>query len=187
MRKELLLLAPLLAGMFLFGAWATSLGPDLQQSPNDRLHYNSYVCADVTRSDGTVEKGSCSSNFFTPAGKNTVMYALGTGIPIGAGSHNVSTIEMCNISTGGTGTFTCYNANGFSNQTGTFLGNVGGQDGNWSLSTTFTATQDGMTMNGTMLLNGTAVGSRVFANNTFTAVTLNTNDAITLRWNISIA
>lgn len=155
------------------------------------LTYHSNVCVEVDRADGTHTLVECENNpnFFMPAGKELVKHELGTGASLGA----VNTIVLCNISPGSLAinASSCYGnntgANGLGNTTGSFF-EYPGVVGNWSNFATFTSTTDGQTVNGTLLMNGSTQPSGViFANNTFNAVTLNTNDQITIRWNISIS
>jgi hypothetical protein len=152
------------------------------------VNYVSNVCADVTRADGTTENAGCSTNFLTPAGRDAIMDLVAGG-PLGSLT-TVRQIALCNISTGAAGNAQCYGnqssqSNGLQNTTGTFARVA--PYGNWSVSNQFTATADGMTVNGTILLNGSSTGAIIFANNTFSQVTLNTNDQITIRWNISVS
>jgi hypothetical protein len=175
---------------FLLFAVMASAAPHVSDdATTGLLAYHSDVCIEVERTDGTRQIVDCqpNPNFFTPEGRNLVMHELGTGVSLGA----TNVIALCNISTGAVGAINCYGnntpANGLGNATGTFAA-IPNTFGNWSISNTFTATADNTVVNGTALLNGTAQGSGaiVFANNTFSAVTLNTNDQITIRWNISI-
>lgn len=153
--------------------------------------YHSYVCTDVTRADGTHDFHQCSHNFLTPAGKNAIMDLIAGG-PLSSLS-TVRQIALCNVTNGAAAPVFCYGnqsvaANGLGNATGTFAkvyDATTNPNGNWSISNTFTSTADGQTVNGTLLLNGSSTGAIIFANNTFTPVTLNTNDQITIRWNIS--
>jgi hypothetical protein len=184
----------LAVSILLFGMVAsTSLATPPAETGAGILKYKSDVCIEVERSDGKFESVECMSNpnFFTDDGRNLIMHEIGTGASLGA----TNVIALCNISTGGTGAINCYGnntaSNGLSNATGTFsqIFHAGRAiPGNWSISNQFTSTADGVTVNGTALLNGTTQpASVIFANNTFTAVTLNTNDQITIRWNISIS
>lgn len=148
------------------------------------LKYHSDICVEVTTADGETKTIECKDNpnFFTDDGKNAVMDFVGGGFNGAA----FSRIALCNVSTGlGSGVNKCYIANGLSNASGTFT--KVSNPGNWSISNTFTSSADGQTVNGTALLNGSSTGSVFFANNSFNAVTLNTNDQITIRWNISIS
>lgn len=159
---------------------STSVSPILSSS---LINYDSDVCITVDRADGTQQTIECQDNpnFFTAAGRNAIMDKVG----VGSSSAAFSQIALCNISTGlGTAVQQCYTSGGLSNATGTFL--KVSDPGNWSISSSFTSTSDGQTVNGTALLNGSSTGAVFFANNSFTQVTLNTNDAITIRWNISI-
>lgn len=184
--------------MFLVGMVAsTSLTTLPVQTNAGVFTYHSNVCIDVTRSDGTHELIECENNpnFLHYDGKNLIMHELGTGASLGA----TNVIGLCNVTTGTSNVITCYGnnsaANGLGNTTGTFAQIFSGGaavPGNWSISNQFTSTGDNLQVNGTILANGTALGSGtgggiIFANNTFTTVTLNTNDQITIRWNISIA
>jgi len=159
---------------------STSVSPVLSANA---IVYHSDVCVTVDKADGSGQVIECENNpnFFTSFGKNAVMDFVGTGFAGPA----FDTIALCNVSTGlGTTVQQCYITGGLTNGTGTFLKVA--DPGNWSISRTFTSTSDGQTVNGTALLNGSSTGGVFFANNSFTQVTLNTNDQITIRWNISI-
>lgn len=160
------------------------------------FQYNSVVCTELARADGTHYTVECSHNFLTPAGRNLIMDMVGGGATVAQGvaatTSNASQIALCNITSGVVSQVSCYGNGtaqngGLINASGTFFGNVAGTPGNWSITKTFTATTDGLTVNGTLLLNGSSTGAIIFANNTFTQVTLNTNDQITIRWNISVS
>lgn len=152
------------------------------------LSYHSDVCVIVDRADGSEQTVECNDNpnFFTASGKNMVMDLIGYGGgDAGGANNNASQIALCNVSTGlGTAVQQCYITGGLTNGSGTFL--KVSDPGNWSISRTFTSTADGQTINGTALLNGSSTGAIFFANNSFTQVTLNTNDQVTIRWNVSI-
>ncbi len=134
-------------------------------------------------------------NFFTGNGSRTIMHFLGTGqgsavnqIAICNGSAtNGSLILQGALADPGNG---CYLDAGLTNATGTFLDidpEASIPAGNWSISNTFTSTADNKDVNATGLLNGSTTGSVYFANNTFNTVTLNTDDTLTIRWNLSVS
>ena len=157
------------------------------------IKYTSDVCVDIVRADGTSEHVECRNNpnFFSAAGRNAVMDLVGGGgnNTGGVAGHGGLTtfrrIALCNGSNSVQG-IQCYTDSGLTNQTGTFLKVA--DPGNWSITAQFTATADSKHVNSTALLNGTAdpTSTIYFAGNNFTDVTLNTNDIITIRWNISI-
>lgn len=153
------------------------------------LKYTSDVCIDVVRADGSVEGVECRSNpnFFSVAGRNAVMDLIGGGGNSTSGYGGLTLfrrIALCNGSNSVQG-IQCYTDSGLTNQTGTFLKVA--DPGNWSITAQFTATADSKHVNSTALFNGTALPDSIyFAGNNFTDVTLNTNDIITIRWNISI-
>ncbi len=190
----LVIVSVFISANFLFsGSSLTPIEPTNEVSSG--LIYASDVSVIIDRDDGTQEDltPGLNPNFFTPDGQNLVMDCLGTGtcaavtqICVGNGSAtNGSLISSIPVTDGGIGG--CYISDGLGNATGTFLRvapNVA--NGNWSISNTFTATAS-KEVNATGLLNGSDTGSVFFANNTFTTVTLNNNDQLTIRWNISIA
>lgn len=154
--------------------------------------YRSNVCASVDRTDGTEYTLPCSHNFFTENGKNIIRDLLGGAGVVAPGIagtlSNVSQIAVGNVSNAFTDATQFYQDSGLINKSGTFaiVTGVTNQDGNWSISASFTSTADSKYINGTGIYNGSSTGALIFANNTFTAVTLNTNDVITIRWNMSI-
>ncbi len=148
------------------------------------LAYTSDVCVEVTRADGTHYTVECieNPNFFSNAGRNAVMDLVGGGAL--ANLALFRQIALCN-GTNSVGGVQCYIDSGLTNATGTFL--KVSDPGNWSISNTFTSTADNKAVNSTALFNGSTTGSTYFAGNNFTVVTLNNNDQITIRWNISIS
>lgn len=153
------------------------------------LKYTSDICIDVIRADGTVDQIECrdNPNFFSSAGRNAVMDLISGGGNATGGYGGLTTfrrIALCNGSNA-VGGVQCYYDAGLTNQSGTFLKVA--DPGNWSVTAQFTATADSKHVNSTALFNGSAlIDSIYFAGNNFTDVTLNTNDIITIRWNISI-
>lgn len=152
---------------------------------SDGIQYHSNVCTYVTRADGTVEPNGCSHNTLYNNGKEMIEGYLGAGQ-----SGAILNISLCNA-TGTPGCATPVAAmteafNNFTNcglnaQNGVY-GSLG--TGNWSVAKTFTATCDNVLTNSTRLMNST--GSP-FAGNTFTLVTLQTNDQLTINWTIWVS
>lgn len=158
------------------------LSDGIQGSSSDSsvLHYKGYVC--VYKNGEVV---SCDHNLLYDNGKNLTRNALGTGV-VGA----ILNISLCNATAGCAGpvaaaseTFNTYVNCGLNSNAGTYavLNNA---PGNWSVSKTFTSTCDSIEVNSTRLSNQT--GS-VFAGNTFTLVTLQTNDQLTINWTLMIS
>ena len=150
---------------------------------SDLLNYHGNVC--VYKNGQLIE---CSHNLLYSNGKNLTRDILGGGANMGA----ILNISLCNGSgTTGCGTpvaaategFNLYNNCGLSATNGAYTANTVG-DGNWSVAKTFTASCDSLLVNATRLSNAT--GS-VFAGNTFTLVTLQTNDQLTINWTLTVS
>jgi len=157
------------------------------------ITYHANVCKKVTRADGTVEDLGCSKNIFTNAGKNHTRDQL-TGI-IGSTTTLMDDIAVANVS-GGAGctaqtdddTTLCgeYTTCGLGRTSvaNTFVrANASALPvaGNWTVGGEFTSTCATQPVNGTGLFNATS-GGTLFALNTFTTATLETNDKINITW-----
>jgi len=152
------------------------------------VEYNGYVCTQVIRVDGTVEDNGCSHNVLYLSGANLTRDLLTTD---GDGSL-LNNISLCNSTTpsdgcgdpisAGTETFTDFDGCGLNSATDATISNIGSENANWTVYKTFTSTCDAMSTNVTRLSNDSAL----FAGNTFTEVTLQTNDQLTINWTISV-
>lgn len=169
-------------------AFASSVNPSTSVNPNtvdDGIHYKGTVCHSVTRANGEYLDLGCNHNLLTNAGKDAIKNALNGG----TGTFNY--IALCNATAGcaapAVGDTTLaneYAAGGLSRAAGTY-GSLAG-NGNWSMAKTFTATADALTTNKTGLFNASSTGT-MLAENTFTLVTLYTNDQLTINWTISVS
>lgn len=152
---------------------------------SDSINYHSSVCKYVTRSDGTVDDIGCSHNLLTNAGKEAIQASLsGEPGPI------FNYIALCDASTGcgapAAGDTTLENeiaGSGLQRAKGS-VGDLG--VGNWSVAKTFTAATNNMLTNKTGLFNDPSAGT-LLAENTFTLVTLQTGDQLTINWTISVS
>ena len=155
---------------------------------SDGLPYSATVCNQVIRADGTHETPECSHNILYDAGRNITRNLL-----MLASGDTVTNITLCNTtspSTGGCGTpvagateaFTLYGGCGLSTTAQASTSIMGQFPGNWSVYQTFTSTCDNQLINMSRLGND----STYFAGNTFSLVTLQTNDQLTVNWTISI-
>lgn len=149
------------------------------------IHYKANVCVTHADPNGNVLSSECDHNVLYTTGKNLIRTYLGD---TGGGTDEVDQISLCNA-TAGCGTpvagktedFTAYAGCGLEEATGTY-GALG--DGNWSIYTTFTATCDDLLVNATRLGN---TNNDDFAGNSFSLVTLQTNDQLTINWTISVS
>lgn len=151
---------------------------------SDSLNYHADVCV---YKNGILHE--CNHNVLYNNGKNMTRDMLGYG---GTLAGNVSTISLCNASTGsacgtpvaaGSEAYTAYDSCGLNAATGSYAV-LTAYDGNWTITKTFTSTCDNRLVNVTRLTN--ASGS-IFAGNTFSLVTLQTNDQLTVNWTIMIS
>lgn len=147
------------------------------------IDYRSSVCTSVER-DGEIISKECSPNLITNDGKDAVRDILGQGSSTAAFDY----IALCNADTG------CGAADAASSTLeneytgGTGLGRAQGTftslgTGNWSIVKTFKATADNQLTNKTGLFNATSDGT-LLAENTFSLVTLQTDDEVTINWTI---
>jgi hypothetical protein len=162
----------------IYGLSSVYISPTSSDDSSTALKYNSRVCTYKTPwlgdHYGDSELVGCSHNVLYNNGKNMTRDLLGYG---GVITGNISTIALCNASTGSpcgtpvaaaTEAFITYNSCGLDNSTGAYT-ILNSYDGNWTISKTFTSTCDNRLVNATRLQN--ASGS-IFAGNTFTLVTL---------------
>jgi hypothetical protein len=169
-----ILAVPLMA-LLVIGAYSMGLVNSVSVPAKGGIDYGSNVCVDTIRADGTVEHNGCSHNTLNNTGKNVIMGALAMGVlnlPV-------------NITVGNytqAGVWTPQRLVGFKGVNGT-VSRHGTVAGNWSVSTTFTAT-------GTARLNHTRLyasgNDTVFAYNNFTTTVLQANDQLKINWSVYI-
>jgi len=169
--------------------------PTLDNS-NSIVGYEGRVCTSTTgdfegretpAGVGINEEIGCNHNLLVSAGANAIRDILGQQTSFG----NFTAIALCNATAGCTGTDAAdttldaeYTDSGLARAYGAY-GELGGV-GNWSVAHTFTATADSLETNQTGLFNQTTVAdSTMLAENTFTLVTLQTNDQLTINWTIT--
>jgi len=184
MEKKQLLLIPALA-FLIVGMFALAFFTQDNPSTNvgDTIEYHSSVCKQVTRVDGTIELVECSSNVLYDTGKNLIRDYLGDS---GGTGDEVDQIELGNASLAAgeptadsSEAYTALSGCGMDEATGAYTALA--QDGNWTIYYEFTSTCDNVLTNVTHLSNTAAVE---FAGNSFTLVTLQTNDKLGLNWTI---
>ncbi len=148
--------------------------------PEATIAYGSNVCVTHSRGD-KILMNECDSNLLYNNGKDIIKAILGTGANMGA----IANISLCNASAScgtpvaaGSEGFTAYTNCGLPSKIGTY-GSL--NTGNWSMYNTFTSTCDNVNSTSTRLTN---VTGGIFAGNTFTLVTLQTNDQLTINWTI---
>lgn len=200
MKKKSIILTTVVSAVFLFAIAASfnilsvpaALSPSVTSTPSsDNLQYDANVevyFRDCSPTDPT----DCADPILWHKDHN-VLYGSGMngtrdtlkGGPV----FNVTTIGLCNA-TAGCGTpvkaaneaYNEYANCGLAIANGTATDY--GIEGNWTISNTFTSTCDAQITNLTRLK---AVDGTNFAGNTFTLVTLQTNDQLTINWSIGIS
>ena len=137
------------------------------------LKYQGYVC--VYKNGELID---CNHNLLYDNGKNITRDILGVGM-----NTPILNISLCNATAGcstpvaaGSEDFNTYVNCGLTSAQGTYA-TLQNAPGNWSVTKTFTSTCDSITVNSTRLSN---VTGGIFAGNTFTLVTLQTNDQLTI-------
>ena len=147
------------------------------------IPYSASVCTTVTRVSGGVGGLGCSHNLLFNSGREIIEDYLGAS---GGSGSAVTKVVLCNASAGcdaplatSAEAFKAFVGCGLDNATGSYSSNG---VGNWTVLKTFTSTCNNMLTNVTRLqsANGTA-----FAGNSFTIVTLQNLDTITINWTIS--
>jgi hypothetical protein len=194
-KKILLTVIPLFV-IALLGAFAFSNYVKSTEQNVAKFIYKSDVCISTTGDfegrktspfQGEFEIVECGNNpnLVTNAGLNAIRDTIGQGTNFSA----FESIGLCNATAGcgspAAGDTTLENeftSCGLSRAAGTY-GTLG--TGNWSIFNTFTATCDNRITNKTGIFNHTSSGT-LFAENTFTLVTLQTNDQLTVNWTIQV-
>ncbi|GAH04824.1 unnamed protein product, partial [marine sediment metagenome] len=185
MKKRCLI--PILAVLFIcsFFAIASLTNNNFENGviSENPIKYNSNVCTQVIRADGTVELLGCSPNVLTNVGKNAIKAILGEGTIYGAFNY----IGLCNL-TAGACTADATDTTIDNEFVGCGLDRTAGTygsltTGNWSIYNTFTSTCDNRQTNMTGILNQSTTGT-LFAVNTFTDVTLQTDDQLLVNWTV---
>ena len=150
------------------------------------INYHANVCTSVRRVDGSIQSLGCSHNLLMDAGRNAIKNELGVGGTVAAFNY----IALCNAALGcpapavsDTTLSNEFATNGLTRALGTYTSLAG--NGNWSIAKTFTATADNVVTNKTGLFNQSTTGT-MLAENTFTTVTLMTNDQLTINWTITV-
>lgn len=144
------------------------------------INYHSNVC--IYKNGELV--GPCSHNVLYTNGGNGSEY-IEQSLGVGGTVTPALNISLCNATAGcgtpvaaGTEVFNRYTSCGLQATNGAYA-SLG--VGNWSVANTFTATCDGLLTNTTRLMAGPTT---LFAGNSFTLVTLQTNDQLTINWTI---
>lgn len=177
-KKSFLIFIPIILlalGLFTFAILPSE---SAVTSVGNGLNYNAYVC--IYKNDKLIE---CSPNVLYNTGKNMTRDLLSNPSAIG----DINIISLCNA-TAGCGTpvadaseaYNAFTSCGLSEATATYSTNQN-SPGNWSLFNTFTSTCNNREINTTRLRN--ASGSN-FAGNSFTLVTLQNQDELTINWTL---
>jgi hypothetical protein len=205
MEKRTPTIVPIILSAFLIVATLftlpTALTPE-DSSDAQVIRYGSNVCVTTTgdfegrstpSGQGLFETVQCESNLVVNAGLDAIM----TSIIAGGAVDGFDFIGICNATVGAgcsvpaAGDTTLgneYGSSGLHRQQGTFssLGT-----GNYTIYNTFTANSTGGTLgaghitNSTGLFNASTSGT-LLAENTFTLVTLQQDDQLTVNWTIFV-
>jgi len=163
--------------------------PTSSSNADASINYHSNVCKYVTRANGEVEEIGCNSNVLFDTGAELIEQYMGAG---SGGGDAADWIGLCNA-TAGCGTPTAGAAEAYNvldagcldaatnPVVGTYASNG---NGNWSVSKTFTATCDNLETNVTRLYTD---DDDEFAGNSFSLVTLQTDDQLTINWTIWVS
>lgn len=161
-------------GIFAFSG--TGINP--VTTSNEGIGYQGSVC--VYKNGEEVD---CNHNLLYDTGANMVRDTLI------APSDAVDYIELCNATAGcatpaadKSEAYTAYANCGLTTAQGTTT--PLGQTGNWTVTHTFTASCDNLEVNATRLQNSTGDD---LAGNTFSLVTLQNNDQLTINWTIQVS
>jgi hypothetical protein len=190
-KKIYLFLIPVFLLAVVFASFSVITQPayvSSTDSSSDDIHYRGSVCTSITKADGTYIDNGCNHNLLYTNGKNMIQYLIAGD----ANSGLVKGLIMCNASAGcgvpvaaNTEPFTAFDGCGLQNvSAATYASNGNAAGGNWSIYTTFTSTCDNVLTNSTRLTNASY---SYFAGNTFSLVTLQTNDQLTVNWTISVS
>lgn len=181
-KKHLVLLSVLSVIVVLAFAMAVNIATSSTEG-SEGIAYHSSVCKTLTRADGSVEDLGCDHNLLVNAGAEAIEDAIGSG----SGTSAFNYIGLCNSTAGCTAPASGdtaidneYTDSGLTRSQGTFGDNG---VGNWSVWKTFTATADSLTTNLTGIYNASS-GTTLLASNSFTEVTLQTSDQLTVNWTI---
>jgi len=166
--------------MFSIGAFAYVINIPVSGDANSQpINYHANVC--VYKNGELLE---CNHNLLYNTGKESIEQVLGNAGNPGP----FQNITLCNATAGcgtpvaaGNEDFTAYTNCGLAAGTGGTYASLG--TGNWSIYKTFTSTCDNIITNSTRLTNSS--GSS-FAGNTFTLVTLQSSDSLTINWTIYV-
>lgn len=169
----------LVLGMGMMGSSDNLLNPQ-------SISYRGNVCVTHTNADGEVISSECDHNILFTDGAEAIEQYIGNGT---GGSDAFDWIALCDATNatcaeptaGGAEAYTAYADSGLVSVAGSYA-SIG--NGNWSISNTFTATADDLLANVTRLLND---DDDKLAGNSFTLVTLQTNDQLTINWTIGVA
>jgi len=183
MEKKQLLLIPALA-LLIVSVFALAFFTQDNPSSNvgDTIGYHSSVCKQVTRADGIVEPVECSSNVLYDTGKNlirTILGDTGTGGPVDKIELGNASLAAGEPEAGSGEAYTALSGCGMDGVAGTYTALT--EDGNWTIDHEFTSSCDGVLTNVTHL-NSTA--GIEFAGNSFTLVTLQDQDKLTINWTV---
>jgi len=177
-------------------AFVALSAPTLDYSSSTGVNYKGIVCTSTTgdfegrttpAGQGINEEIGCGHNVLYVDGAELIEQYLGAGA--GAGDA-ADWIGLCNATAGcdepavaGTGDYTAIDAGCLDAATNPVVGTYASLgDGNWSIYKTFKSECDNIETNVTRLFTD---DDDKFAGNSFTLVTLQTNDQLTINWTIT--
>ena len=188
-KKVLPILGLVLGVVFLFAFFIGTPVNNVDDSNSQEISYGSEVCFFTTgdfegRNNepniGVWEEVECDSNVLYDTGAEAIENLLSVGL-----NSKYTNITLCNASA------TCGSPSASASEGWTEYVNSGlkgtegsktdNGNGNWTISNTYTASADNLLTNVTRIGNTTG---GYLAGNSFTLVTLQTNDQLTVNWTI---
>jgi hypothetical protein len=158
-----------------------SLTSNTSVSSTEGLKYNGMVCVGATLSGKYYDLG-CRHNLITNVGKDHIKTASGQGAAI---RHDKIAVANNTVAQAATDTTlqgewtTC----GLAAATGTYSS---AGTGAWNITYQWTSSCDSVIVNATGLYNATGT-NQLFAETTFTSVTLQTNDKLNVTWGLQVS
>jgi len=160
-----------------------SLTSNTPVSSTEGLKYNGMVCVGATL-NGSYHDLGCTHNLITTAGKTLMQNVIG-GQQV---NMNATRIAVANSTAAQTAADTTLQGEwttcGLAKTPGTYA--TTGTAGAWNVTYQWTSTCDNVIVNATGLYNDTFT-NQLFAETTFTSVTLQTNDRINVTWGLTIS
>ena len=182
---------PVLMALCLVFTAGLFVGSNSNYSAEDAINYKATVCAKVIKSTGDVIDLGCQHNLLVDQGKDYILELMSGIDQVGAtpGTDYAKYISLSTNSTAPDASWTVIpdeiTSGGLTRAEGTCTRNA---VGNWTCSNTFTATTSftGVQLTG-LNWNGTAGAHSLVAAAQFSAVNLEANDQLQIKWTITVS